>query len=93
MTNRDIEIAIKNLRETDGEHGIFWVVVYDEDSDETVLELHKNYNLFVVLEDKDYQVKLKSIESSKLYFDLLLKGSLAELKEKLAENKVLKLYN
>lgn len=88
ITKADINKALSDLITMDDEHGGFWIGVYGAETDEFVLELHKNLTLFGNFgDDENYKIILKSIDSSKEYFDLLLSGMIDELKEKfIAQN-------
>lgn len=89
ITNADINKALSDLVTMDDEHGGFWIGVYGVETDEFVLELHKNLTLFGNFgEDENYKIILKNIESSKEYFNLLLSGMIDELKEKFITQKV-----
>ncbi len=87
ITEEDLDKALKDLIDMDDEHGAFWVGVYGANTDEMVLEIHKNLTLFGYFgEDDKFKIKLKNIELVKAYFDLLLNGKINELKEKLKNN-------
>ena len=87
ISKSDIEKALKDLTEMDDEHGAFWVGVYGADTREFVLEIHKSLSLFGNFgEDENYKIQIQNLDSSKEYFDLLLSGSIEELKKKLKNN-------
>ena len=88
ITKADISKALSDLTTMDDEHGGFWVGVYGAETDEFVIELHKNLTLFGNFgEDENYNIILKNTESSKEYFDLLLSGMIDELKAKFKAKK------
>lgn len=82
ITIKDIIKALDDLKQMDKEHGAFWVGVYGENIDEVVLEVHKNKVLFGNFGDKEYKIQLDNLKVCKHFFDLLLNGSIEELKEK-----------
>jgi hypothetical protein len=83
ITLTDLEKALNDLPKMDDEHGGFWIGVYGADTDEFVIELHKNLTLFGNFgEDENYQIKIDSLELSKEYFNLLLTGEINKLKER-----------
>jgi hypothetical protein len=87
VTSIDIEKALNDLISMDDEHGAFWISVYESKGDELILELHKNLILIGNFgKDKIYKIQLQSLDSSRLYFDLFLKGMIDELIEKLKNN-------
>jgi hypothetical protein len=86
ITDKDIDKAIKDLILMEDEHGGFWVGVYGADTEEMVLELHKSLVLFGNFGDENYKIQLETVEVAKVYFRLLLNGSIGELKEKLRNN-------
>ena len=78
---------MKDLEQMDDEHGAFWIGVYGAETDEFILELHKSFTLFGNFgENENFKIELKSLESSKEYFDLLLEGMIDNLKEKFKNN-------
>lgn len=87
ITDADINKALSDLVNMDDEHGGFWVSVYEADTDEFVVELHKSLTLFGNFgEGENYKTTLSNIESSKEYFNLLLLGRIDELKGKFKNN-------
>jgi antirestriction protein len=87
VAESDFLKALADLRQMDEEHGGFWISVYGADTDEFVLELHKDLTLFGNFsENENFKVKLKNLESSKEYFELLLDGMIHKLKEKFKNN-------
>lgn len=87
ITNSDVDKALNDLTNMDDEHGGFWVGVYGADTDEFVLEFHKNLTLFGNFgEEENYKINLDKLELAKDYFNLLLNGEIDELREKLKNN-------
>ncbi len=83
----DLEKALNDIHDMDDEHGCFWVGVHGADTDEIVLELHKNKTLFGCFgEYENYKIKLDKLELAKGSFKLLLSGRIDELKEKFNNN-------
>lgn len=81
VTELDIIKALNDLPTMDDEHGAFFVGVYGENTEEFVLELHKDLTLFAIFEEENYKIRLTKIEEASIYFKLLLAGDTNKITE------------
>ena len=59
VTGIDIDKALNDLLSMDDEYGGFWVGVYGSETDELILELHKNLMLYGTFgEEENYKIQL-----------------------------------
>ena len=82
----DVRNAIYETQHMDDEHGAFWVGLFN--SNENVLEVHKDLTIIGVFEDSpDEQIKRKgkSWEEIESLYCLLLEGHLNKLKQTLID--------
>jgi len=89
VTILDIKKAIVDLNIMDGEHGAFWVGIYNKESDEIALEVHKDLTLFGHFgenQEDDLKTRLESNLEIEGYFKLLLNGEIEKLKVKMKNN-------
>lgn len=83
LTELDIIKALNDLPTMDDEHGAFFVGVYGENTEEFVLELHKDLTLFAIFGEENYKIRLTKIEEARIYFKLLLAGNTHEIMKRL----------
>ena len=90
ITKRDLKKAIKYLKNSDLEHGAFWVSVISDT--EIVLEVDKELDLTLILDpDSGKQIKSKAqnLDQVKYLFELHLKNKTKEVEDILIRNQTL----
>ncbi|MBF4508276.1 hypothetical protein IRZ83_16490 [Flavobacterium sp. JLP] len=80
-TLQDLDLALEELKQSDEEHGAFWIV----DEDENVLEIHKDKKLklfFILAGDSENQIvkQLNDINKAKLLFIEFLTRNIERLR-------------
>lgn len=81
-TIENLDLAFEELKQSDEEHGAFWVV----DEEENVLEIHKDLSIFFIFvgnSENKITKKLNDTTQARFLFVHFLNGNIEQLKKQI----------